>query len=202
MRTPTPYYTILRKMRRSSKKIKISGYYKASFPPMDKIKDKLTPSQSAFFEHLSLYVDKHLYFYGSIMRHDYIPGKSDIDLAIFTDNEQATLVQLCSLLNLKRSDCKKTVYKIGHKVVHGYKCRYTNMEKQVDIEVSLYNEVYKPWVLQDQTRSSDDLPLNVVLALLVVKVLYYNLCMISRKTYQRIKRYLMSVDDEVNYIQV
>lgn len=169
---------------------------------MDKIKDKLTPSQFVFFEHLSMYVDKHLYFYGSITRHDYIPGKSDIDLAIFTDNEQATIVQLCNLLQLKRMDFKKTVYKIGHKVVHGYKARYSNAEKQIMIEISLYNEVHKRLVLQDQWRSSDDFPLHLVMALFVVKVLYYNFHVISGKIYQRIKRYLMSVDGEVNYIQV
>ena len=61
---------------------------------MDDIKNNLTQNEEVFFENLSLYIDKEIYFYGSIWRHDYIKGKSDIDIDIFTDNESSTIQKL------------------------------------------------------------------------------------------------------------
>ena len=58
---------------------------------MEEINKKLTDKQREFFNNLSIYIDKPIYFYGSIYRVDYLPGKSDIDIDIFTDNESSTI---------------------------------------------------------------------------------------------------------------
>ena len=62
--------------------------------------NELTPYEKDFFTNLRNYIDKPLYFYGSIQRNDYFPGKSDIDIAIFTDNETSTIFLLGNYLNL------------------------------------------------------------------------------------------------------
>jgi tRNA nucleotidyltransferase (CCA-adding enzyme) len=50
---------------------------------MEKINKRLTDRQKHFFNDLSIYINEPIYFYGSIYRTDYIPGKSDIDVDIY-----------------------------------------------------------------------------------------------------------------------
>lgn len=66
------------------------------------INNRLTQNEKIFFDNLSNYIDKKIYFYGSIQRPDYIKGKSDIDIDIFTDNESSTIQKLCNFLNKKK----------------------------------------------------------------------------------------------------
>jgi len=167
----------------------------------EQVTRKLTPRQYMFFNHLSMYIDKDLYFYGSIARADYIASKSDIDLAIFTDNDMSTIYQLCNVLNIKKNEFKKTVYRIGETVVHGFKVRYADPSREIETEISVYDDKYKSLVIQDQKRS-DSLPFYVTFLLYIVKILFYDLHIISKKGYKRVKRFLMSADGEVNFIEV
>ena len=61
---------------------------------MDKVERKLTTNEIIFFNNLSAYINTPIYFYGSIRRGDYLQGYSDIDTAIFTDNESSTIYPL------------------------------------------------------------------------------------------------------------
>ena len=65
---------------------------------MDIPNKKLTENQKQFFDNLSIFINKPVYFYGSINRPDYIPGKSDIDIDIFADNENSTTQLLSNFL--------------------------------------------------------------------------------------------------------
>ena len=87
---------------------------------MENTKNKLNSYEEIFFQKLRNYIDKPIYFYGSIQRNDYFPGKSDLDIDIFTENESSTIYALCNFLNLKKSDIKKSIYKVHNKVVYGY----------------------------------------------------------------------------------
>ena len=60
---------------------------------------------------MSNYIDDEIYLYGSIRRMDYIPDKSDLDIDLFTDNENSLIYKLCNFLHLKKNDFKKVVYK-------------------------------------------------------------------------------------------
>ena len=64
---------------------------KVSRPIMEKINNKLPDDVEKFFKSLSKYIEKPLYFYGSVQRSDYFPGSSDIDVDIFTDNVNSTI---------------------------------------------------------------------------------------------------------------
>jgi len=90
------------------------------------INKRLTENQKDFFNKLSLYIDKPIYFYGSITRDDYIPGKSDIDVDIFTENESSTIHLLCNFLKIKKQDLRKSLYKINNNMVYGYKVKYND----------------------------------------------------------------------------
>lgn len=163
--------------------------------------NRLTKNEKIFFNNLSIYIDKPIYFYGSIQRADYIPGKSDIDIDIFTNNESSTINLLCNFLGLKKNSFKKTVYKINSFMVYGYKTRYEDTINNINIEISLYNEKYKPIVLSDHYNCRY-LPLHITIVLYITKILFYNLNIISKKTYKRIKRFLMNPNDELKFIEV
>ena len=70
---------------------------------MNKIRDDFPENIKDFFVNLQNYLDTDLYFYGSVNRSDYVHGKSDIDVAIFTDNEYSTITKLQHFLHVKRS---------------------------------------------------------------------------------------------------
>ena len=60
---------------------------------METTKNKLPEDVQLFLNNLKQYLDKPIYFYGSIQRPDYMSG-SDLDVDIFTDNEISTIEKL------------------------------------------------------------------------------------------------------------
>ena len=52
---------------------------------METTRNELSKNEKKFFEELSNYLETPILFFGSIQRSDYFPGKSDIDVDIFTD---------------------------------------------------------------------------------------------------------------------
>lgn len=163
------------------------------------ISKRLTDKQRDFFDGLSLHIDKPLYFYGSVNRSDYIKGKSDIDVDIFTDNENSTIHKLCDYLKLKKNDFKKCVLKTKNKVIYGYKVEYENEKDGIQTEMSIYNDSYKEYVLRDHSIGNN-LPFYVVFALYIIKYIYYNLGILPKKIYKQIKKILMNENGEDKFI--
>ena len=64
-----------------------------------------------YFVELKNYLDTELYFYGSVIRNDYVKNKSDVDLCIFTDNEQSTINKLKFYFHIESKDIKKVIKK-------------------------------------------------------------------------------------------
>lgn len=168
---------------------------------MDDIKKKLTQNEEIFFNNLSLYIDKEVYFYGSIQRPDYVNGKSDIDVDIFTDNESSTIQKLCNFLNVKRSIFTKIVYKINNTMINGYKMKYKDEIKKINIEISVYNEKYKNIVLYDHKNYSC-LPFYTITFLIILKFLYYTLGIIPEDLYKKFKQFLINPSSELRFIAV
>ena len=50
-------------------------------------KHPLTHNQSLFLSQLRTFMNEPVYFYGSILRGDYIQGLSDIDVLMFYDDD-------------------------------------------------------------------------------------------------------------------
>jgi hypothetical protein len=168
---------------------------------METTKNTLTLEQKAFFDRLRNYINKPIYFYGSIQRNDYFPGKSDFDVDIFTDNESSTIYALCNFLNLNKSDFKKSVYKVNNTVIYGYKVKYKDEENKIKMEMGLYNEKFKSIVMKDHLKDFD-LPFHISIFLVFIKFLFYNLQIISKETYKRLKRLIMNENDELKFIVV
>ena len=168
---------------------------------MDTINNRLTNNEKIFFENLSNYIDKEIHFYGSIQRPDYVKGKSDIDIDIFTDNESSTIQKLCNFLNIKKSDFRKVFYKINNSMVYGYKSKYNDEINKIDVEISVYNDKYKTLVLYDHNNCRY-LPSYTTILLFFIKFLYYTLGIMPNNVYRRLKQLLMNKNGEVKFIIV
>ena len=163
---------------------------------MEPLKNRFTERQRQFFSNLSNYIGEDIYFYGSVMRFDYIKGKSDIDICIFTNNVSSTLHKLSVFLNIPRQQFKKIILKIENKVVHGSKTAFENTEDDIDVEISVFDETYKEQVLMDNERN---IPIYKLVILYIIKICYYVLDIISGENYKQLKRFIMN-DNEKKFI--
>jgi hypothetical protein len=160
---------------------------------METTKNRMSSFEEKFFNKLKNYLDTKLYYYGSIQRNDYFPNSSDIDVDIFTDNEQSTITKLQNFLNLERNNFKKFVYRLHrtNKVVYGYKVKYIDTNHNFSTELAIYNEKDKDNVLKEHI-SKIDLPIYVAILLYILKFLYYELKIISKETYYYFKKLFMN----------
>jgi len=160
---------------------------------METTKNKLPQDKQIFFDKLSNYLDLKLYFFGSIQRKDYFPKSSDIDVAIFTDSISSTIIKIQNYLNVKRSDFKKFVWRLNttNEVVTGYKMMYKNLEKDIIAEFSIYDEKYKPFILNEYNLKKD-LPFYATYLLIILKFLFYSLSIIPAEWYIAGKRFILT----------
>jgi predicted nucleotidyltransferase len=157
---------------------------------MNKIRDDFPENIKDFFVNLQNYLDTDLYFYGSVNRSDYVHGKSDIDVAIFTDNEYSTITKLQHFLHVKRSAFDKVVWKLEGNMIYGYKIKcdkYTNSK----CEIAIYNNDFKEYLLND-IKKYNTIPFHVSICLFILKMLYYTFPILSVKTYDTYKRLLFN----------
>jgi predicted nucleotidyltransferase len=157
---------------------------------MNKIRDDFPPDIKQFFVSLQNYLDTDLYFYGSVNRSDYVHGKSDIDVAIFTDNEYSTMAKLQHFLHVKRNAFDKIVWKLEGKMIYGYKIKcdkYINSK----CEIAIYNNDFKEYLLNEITKY-DKVPFHVAIMLFILKTFYYTFPILSLQTYMTWKRFIFN----------
>jgi predicted nucleotidyltransferase len=161
---------------------------------METVKNKLSTNEKLFFHKLSNYLDTQLYYFGSVQRNDYFPSSSDIDVDIFTENEDATILKLMNFLNVERNQFKRFVWSLNNnknKLAHGYKLMYKNLEDNFSVEFSIYNEKYKQKILYEHNDKTD-LPFYATILLIIIKFLYYTLHILPGPWYTNSKRFILS----------
>jgi hypothetical protein len=163
---------------------------------METTRNKLTPYSQHFFDSLSNYLDTKLYFFGSIQRRDYFPKFSDIDVDIFTDNESGTILKIQNFLNIEPKYIHKFVYKLdsSNKVVYGHKIQYK--DEHLTTEMLIFNEKDKRDVIRDHS-SKFIFPFYISNLLLILKFVYYNLRLIPKNWYLKLKRCLLNSNESV-----
>jgi hypothetical protein len=161
---------------------------------METTKNKLTENEKIFFEDLSKFLDVPLYFYGSIQRNDYFPGKSDIDVDIFAENESSIITKMQHFLQVKKSSFKKFVWRLNsnNKLVYGYKIMYINKELNFKTEFSIYNKSVQKDILYEHTNKFI-LPFYISWLLILLKAIHYNFDIIGKKKFQYLKKKLLTV---------
>lgn len=158
---------------------------------MESTKNKLSPQTQMFFAKLSNYLDTQLYFYGSVQRDDYMEGKSDIDVDIFTSDEKGIMLKLQSFLNIPQTEFKRVVYRMHttNGIVYGHKVKYNR--GGINAELSVYNERDKDQVLMEH-RSKSELPWMVYFLLVILKFVYYRLGLLPTRIYMYWKNGIMN----------
>jgi hypothetical protein len=167
---------------------------------METTKNKLTPYESNFFDKMRNYLDTKIYFYGSVQREDYFSGKSDIDVDIFTENMNSTITKMQNLLNVNRNNFIKVVIKPLNKngIINGYKLKYAEPENNLHVEFSIYDSKYKDEILYEHNRKTK-LPFIISILLSTIKYLYYNIGIIPKTIYLKIKNFLINLVDYGGY---
>jgi predicted nucleotidyltransferase len=155
---------------------------------MENTKNNMPLYAKNFFDKLSNYLNTKIYYFGSIQRYDYFPKSSDIDVDIFTDNEEQTINYLMNFLGLKKYEFKKFVYKLHqtNKLVYGHKVKYKEPHNNFSVEISIYNENVKYEVLKEHNLKMD-IPIYASFLLIILKYLYYNFALLSKSNYKYLK---------------
>ena len=161
---------------------------------METTKHNLPDDVKQFFNGLSNYLNTQLLFYGSVQRSDYFPGKSDIDVDIFTDNVDSTISKMQHYLHVERRKFKKFVWIVNtnNKYTTGYKIFYRDPSEKFSAEFSIYNEKYKDIILNEHL-SKIDLPLHATILLFILKFLYYIIPIIDKDNFKYLKRQILTV---------
>ena len=156
---------------------------------METTKHQLPEDVQIFLTNLKHYLDKPLYFYGSIQRSDFISG-SDLDICIFTDNENSTIEKLSHYLNTPKYKFKKIILKYSkdHTIIYGHKLVYVTTDISLPIEFAIYNEKNKIKILHDN-NSRVILPVYASFLLIILKTIFYKLHLINIKTYAKLKEF-------------
>lgn len=169
---------------------------------METTKNKIPESAKIFFDNLSEYLDTKLLYFGSVQRDDFFPGKSDIDIDIFTENIDSTIVKMQQKMKIPKNKFKKIVWRLRYngRMVNGYKTQYTDPNGEFIAEFSIYNSKFKDDVLVEHIGKTI-VPFYVTWMLLFLKVLYYNLGIISKNVFNYSKKKILSIclgtpDDE------
>lgn len=157
---------------------------------MNKMRDDFPEDFKIFFKRLENYLDTELYFYGSVNRNDYVHGKSDIDVSVFTDNEYSIMNKLQHYLHVSRNAFDKVVWKLNGKMIYGYKIK---CEKYIDVkcEIAIYNNDFKQTILKEIAQYNS-VPLYISILLFILKTIYYTFSLISSKNYTTYKRIIFN----------
>jgi hypothetical protein len=157
---------------------------------METTKNDLPPDTKQFFYKLSEYLDTKLLYYGSVQRSDYVPGKSDIDIDIFTDNPDSLITKLQHFLHLKKKKVKKTMYIIDDKTIYGHKVKYENKGAQIKAEFAIYSEEDKEIVIKHHQMKTV-LPIYISILLYILKTFYYRIPILTKSFYINSKNWLL-----------
>lgn len=164
---------------------------------IEKIKNNLTDYDYQFLTKLQRYIDTELIFFGSIKRCDFFIGKSDIDIAIITDNVESVKKKLQNYLNIGKSKIKKSMQKIpnSNKLVYGYKINYDDEENNLYLEIIIYDEQYRSFIINNIEKTTN-LPFYITIIYFILKVLTYSLPILSEDILKYCKNFVMN-----NYLE-
>ena len=161
---------------------------------METTNNKLPDNIVSFFKELSEYLDTKILYFGSVQRGDYFPGKSDIDVDIFTDNEHSIMTKMQHFMNIDKKKFKNFVWRLNHNntMAHGHKVMYKNEEQNFNAEFSIYNEKYKQGILKEHLAKTI-LPFYATWMLILLKFFHYTIPLLEYKTFSYLKKKILTL---------
>jgi len=165
---------------------------------METTYNKLNTNTKELLDKLKSYLETSFYYYGSIQRIDFLENYSDVDIDIFTHNTDSTLNKLAHFFNLDKRDIKPVIYRtnVSDKIVKGFKVKYEYLKKNIQIELSIYNEKDKDIILTEHNNNSN-IPFITCCMLLILKIAYYYLGIINIKYYIYLKKNIIHLFDKI-----
>ena len=156
---------------------------------MEDIRNRLTERNYYFLKRFQEYIGTELLFFGSIKRCDFLFNHSDIDIAIITDNIEETIIKLKHFLNIDNRKMRKIIQKFNKEsnIVYGYKTNYDDIDNKLSLEIVIYDKKYNKQVLKS-INNTNNFPLYISYFLLFIKIIYYNLNIISKETFDFLKK--------------
>jgi predicted nucleotidyltransferase len=161
---------------------------------IEEIKSNLRECDYYFLKNIQHYVNTKLYFYGSVARFDYFPGKSDIDVIIISDNVDSVVKQLQNYLNVNRDAIEKTINYMdsAKSMSYAYKINYSNLENNLSLEIFVYDEKYREKIEADINKKTN-LPFYMIGVLYILKVITYHFNILTNDQFKYIKNLFMNV---------
>ncbi len=168
-----------------------------SMENIEKIKNNLTEYDYQFLTNLQRYIDTELIFFGSIKRCDFFIGKSDIDIAIITDNVESVKKKLQNYLNIGKSKIKTSMQKIpnSNKLVYGYKINFDDNVNNLYLEIIIYDEQYRTFIMNNIEKTTN-LPFYITIIYFILKFLTYSLPILPGDILKYCKNFVMN-----NYLE-
>ena len=163
---------------------------------METTRNELPHKLKRFLDKLKMDLDTNIYYYGSIQRNDYIAGKSDIDICIFTDNESSMITRLAHFLKVQKSEFKKVIIINDDYTINGHKIKYATTEfnsknEPFVCEFCIYNTKFKNRLMEFYHKINN-VPVFILILLFILKQIFYIFPIISKKQYNKIKDYIFS----------
>ena len=161
---------------------------------METTRNEIPYKLKRFLDKMKTDLDTQFYYYGSVQRNDYIEGKSDIDISIFTDNETSMITRVAHFLKVQKNDFKKFIKRTKTDVIYGYKVKYKTTETNdknelIKSEIAIYNTRFKN-VAMDHYHKTINAPIFILSLLFILKHLYHTFHFISKERYKEIKNYI------------
>lgn len=163
---------------------------------METTKNQLTSAQSSFLRRLRNFLDTPIYYFGSVQRLDYVPGYSDIDALVFTDNFSEMKYKLTSFFGQQSTDFKRIVKHMGNQLFVGHKIFFKDLEKSIIVEVSVFQQKDKETYLKIQKELKESVPLGIMIIMYIIKLLYYRLRIIPQSAYREMKNIFFNSERE------
>lgn len=147
-----------------------------------------------FLTQLSDYLGIPLLYYGSIQRTDFFEGHSDIDVDIFTDNEDSTLNMMQQFMKRPAYKFKKVAWRLhdSKQMVYGHKIMYKDPQDEFKVEFSIYNERFKENILAEHIKKTV-LPWYCTLILLILKTLHYKMGIFPDEIFSYLKNKILTL---------
>jgi nitrogen regulatory protein PII len=159
---------------------------------IEQIKHNLSDYDYYFLKNLQQYIDAELIFFGSIRRIDFFKGKSDIDIAIITDNVESVIRKLQNYFNIGRSKIKRSIQKHNGSVnlIYGYKINFDDFENNLYLEIIVYDDKYKKYI-NNIIERSNNLPFYITLIIYILKIFAYQFEILPEDVFKYIKNLII-----------
>ena len=154
---------------------------------LEQIKDKLNKKEYEFFLELRNVLELPLYFIGSIIRNDYIKGKSDFDIEVFSDDVISTKTKIDYLFKKNSHENKIIFFRINNILFSGYKYYLKNKEKTFRVDFTIYKKECKKIILYHR-KIEKNIPFYITIVLIIIKYLHYYLYIINNRNYSYLKK--------------